>query len=140
MPIHFAEQNVISGLKNRRALKYFLENQTFAETQKKFWLTYVFVDDATLLVMNQTHLQHDTLTDIITFDLSENAEEIIGEIYISVDRVKENAAKFKVSYSNELHRVIFHGALHLCGYKDKNKKDKEQMRAMENEWLAAYFG
>lgn len=140
MPIHFAEQNVISGLKNRRALKYFLENQTFAETQKKFWLTYVFVDDATLLEMNQTHLQHDTLTDIITFDLSENAEEIIGEIYISVDRVKENAEKFKVNNSNELHRVIFHGALHLCGYKDKNKKDKEQMRAMENEWLAAYFG
>jgi probable rRNA maturation factor len=140
MPIHFAEQNVKSRLNNRRALKYFLETQTFAATEKKVWLTYVFVDDATLLDMNQRHLQHDTLTDIITFDLSEVSEEIIGEIYISIDRVKENALKFKVGIANELHRVIFHGALHLCGYKDKKKSDQEIMRAMENEWLAAYFG
>jgi rRNA maturation RNase YbeY len=75
----------------------------------------------------------------VTFDLSDSDTELAGEIYISVDRVAENAAKFGVSYNEELHRVIFHGALHLCGFKDKNEVDKTQMRRQEDRCLKLYF-
>jgi len=105
---------------------------------KKASFTYVFCSDDHLHQMNQQFLDHDTLTDIITFDLSENDNTLAGEIYISIDRVKENAAKFKVSYTDELHRVIFHGALHLCGFKDKKDADKKVMRQKEDECLSEY--
>jgi rRNA maturation RNase YbeY len=88
--------------------------------------------------MNQQFLDHDTYTDIITFDLSETKELKLGEIYISIDRVKENAVKFGNEYTDELHRVIFHGALHLCGFKDKAKADKEEMRRQEDKCLQKY--
>jgi rRNA maturation RNase YbeY len=102
-------------------------------------LTYVFCDDDYLLEINLDYLNHATLTDIITFDLSEEAEKMQGEVYISTERVAENAAKYKVTYEMELHRVIFHGALHLCGFKDKKKADKERMRQEENLCLSQYF-
>ena len=102
-------------------------------------LTYVFCHDDYLLEINQEFLNHDTLTDIITFDMSEDQENLQGEIYISVDRVKDNAEKFKVSYEQELHRVIFHGALHLCGFKDKRSSDKERMQQEEDLCLRNYF-
>ena len=84
------------------------------------------------------YLNHATFTDIITFDLSETPEKLQGEIYISTERVAENAAKYKVTYEKELHRVIFHGALHLCGFKDKKKADKERMRQEEDLCLQRY--
>ncbi len=90
--------------------------------------------------MNQQYLNHNTLTDIITFDLGESESELIGEIYISVERVKENAIKFETTYPDELHRVIFHGALHLCGFKDKKEADQKIMRQMENSCLKDYTG
>ncbi|MEY3539336.1 MAG: hypothetical protein RL188_753, partial [Bacteroidota bacterium] len=84
-------------------------------------------------------LNHDYYTDIISFDLSEEKGELIGDIYISVDRVKENAKMHKTPILHELLRVIFHGALHFCGYKDKKPADIKLMRAMEDKWLKAYL-
>lgn len=139
MPAKFAEQDIKSKLRNKRKLSRFIDHQLKKTTKKTAALQYVFVSDDALLQMNQQFLQHDTFTDIITFDLSESPDKIIGEIYISIDRVTENANKFSTAYTAELHRVIFHGALHLCGYKDKTKADKETMRAMEDKWLKAYL-
>ncbi|RYZ50702.1 MAG: rRNA maturation RNase YbeY, partial [Sphingobacteriales bacterium] len=101
--------------------------------------TYIFCNDEYLLEKNQQFLNHDTLTDIITFDLSESENELVSEIYISTDRIAENAEKFGMSYETELHRVIFHGTLHLCGFKDKKKEDKALMTEMENDSLQRYF-
>jgi rRNA maturation RNase YbeY len=100
-----------------------------------FTLKYIFCGDQYLLDINRRFLQHDYFTDIITFDLSAEAEEVEGEIYISVDRVKENALGLKVSFYQELARVIFHGALHLCGWNDKTRKDASGMRQEEDRWL-----
>jgi len=102
-------------------------------------LQYVFCSDEYLLEINQQYLQHNYYTDIITFDLSEKGGPVSGEIYISIDRVKENARHFQVPFQQELLRVIFHGALHLCGYKDKTKKDQEAMRKAEDKYLYYYL-
>ena len=101
-------------------------------------LNYVFMSDDGLLQINQQYLNHNTYTDIITFDLSNN-EDIIGEIYISLDRVQENAELYKQPIQHEFLRVLFHGALHLLGYKDKNKTDEAKMREAENECINLYF-
>jgi probable rRNA maturation factor len=101
-------------------------------------LQYIFCSDEYLLDINRQHLNHDYYTDIITFDLSEKGEGVTGEIYISVDRIKDNAREFGVPVKHELIRVILHGALHLCGYKDKSKKHKELMTKMEDKYLK-YF-
>jgi probable rRNA maturation factor len=135
VPVKFSDIEVKSKLKQKRALASFIETQIAKATKRTCNLQYVFVNDEHLLQMNQQFLQHDTFTDIITFDLSEEPSTIISEIYISVERVADNAQKFKVDYITELHRVIFHGALHLCGYKDKGAKAKEEMRKMEDLWL-----
>ena len=100
-------------------------------------LTFIFCDDEYLYKINLEFLNHDTLTDIITFDYT-LGKEIHGEIYISIDRVKENASEFQVSFEEELHRVIIHGVLHLCGYKDKSEADESQMRSKENFYLQAF--
>ena len=102
-------------------------------------LNYIFCSDKELLRINQEFLGHDFYTDIVTFELSETPGKIQGEIYISIDRVKENAKKLGVSFKSELHRVIFHGALHLCGYGDKTKSEKEEMRETEDYYLELYF-
>lgn len=103
-------------------------------------LSYVFCTDEYLLTINRDFLQHDYYTDIITFELSEPGQPVMGEIYISIDRVRDNAKIHQESFQRELHRVIFHGALHLCGYRDKTKKEQEEMRRKENEYLKRYFG
>ncbi len=139
MACKFADNEVQSQLKNKRLLSSFITASIANETGCASALQYIFVSDGSLLEMNKQFLQHDTYTDIITFDLSEHKGKIIGEIYISVDRVRENALKFKVDYQQELHRVIFHGAIHLCGYTDKTAKAKKIMRAKEDEWLFAFF-
>lgn len=95
---------------------------------------YVFCDDEFLLALNQEFLNHDTLTDIITFD-NNIGKTIHGEIYISTDRVKENSLEFGVSMENELARVVVHGLLHLCGYKDKSEEEELQMRGREDFWM-----
>ena len=98
-------------------------------------LSYIFCDDEYLHKLNVEFLKHDTLTDIISFDNS-LGNQINGDIFISVERVKENASTFNTTFENELHRVIIHGVLHYCGYKDKTKKDTDLMRVKENKALS----
>ncbi|MCP9769978.1 rRNA maturation RNase YbeY [Lacihabitans sp. LS3-19] len=101
-------------------------------------LNYVFLSDEELLKMNIEYLNHDTYTDIITFDNSEKETEIEGDIFISVDRVAENSGKFQVEFETELCRVMAHGLLHLCGYLDKKPADVKLMREMEEKYLTKY--
>lgn len=108
------------------------EKQTLAH------INYVFCSDDYLLTINQQFLNHHTYTDIITFPLSNKNEPIEAEIYISVDRIKENALQFKTNFQQELARVVAHGALHLCGFKDKTKAQIIQMRAKEQQYIT-YF-
>jgi len=132
-----ADKNISLG--NRVALKLFLEKQMKKEGIRIECLQYVFCSDKYLLEINKQFLNHDYYTDIISFDLSEVKGALIGDIYISVDRVKENAKLVKTTQTNELLRVIFHGALHFCGYKDKKPADVKLMRSMEDKWLKAYL-
>lgn len=124
---------------NRTQLKYYILKLLKKEGHTPEYINYIFCDDEYLLELNRQHLQHDTYTDIISFELSPKGEPILADIYISTSRVAENAREFQTGFLNELHRVIFHGALHLCGYKDKTKKDQEKMRAMEEFHLERYF-
>ena len=139
MAIFFSEQEVKAKLTNKTLLKAFLKELFHREGQGLKHLQYVFCTEPFLLEINKQFLQHDTYTDIVTFELSENPDITEGEIYISIDQVKENADQFEVTYQQELHRVIFHGALHLCGFKDKSKKDQAKMREKEDEYLNLYF-
>jgi probable rRNA maturation factor len=101
-------------------------------------LDYIFCNDEYLLQINQTYLKHDDLTDIITFDLSDNTAMIKGEIYISVERVLDNSLLFNTSFRDELARVVFHGALHLCGYRDKSKQEQLEIRRKEDQYLKTF--
>ena len=139
MAINFTPHEVKVNLKNKTKLKAFIKERFAKEGQKLKNLQYVFCTDEYLLELNKQFLQHDTFTDIVTFELGTEPGVTEGEIYISVERVRENATKFDVSEEQELHRVIFHGALHLCGYKDKSKEQSATMRKKENEYLKLYF-
>ena len=101
-------------------------------------LNYIFLNDEALLKINKEYLNHDTYTDIITFDNSEEKKSIEGDIFISVDRIRENAFMFHVSFETEMIRVMAHGLLHLCGYLDKKKKDIKNMREKENYYMEQY--
>ena len=138
MPVVFHSLVPVT-IKNRRPLKLFI-NRLFKEEGKVLHsLNIIFCSDEYLLAINKLHLQHNFYTDIITFDLSEkDSQFIIGELYISIDRVKENAFSLSINFSTELLRVIFHGALHLCGFKDKTKTDIKKMRDKEEEYLRLY--
>jgi len=105
------------------------------ENCKEGEINYIFCNDDDLLKLNMDFLKHDTLTDIISFDYSVG-KELHGDIYISVDRVKENANKFKVDFTNEIARVMIHGILHYCGYKDKSEAEVKVMRNKEDYYLA----
>ncbi len=127
-------------LKERRRLKQFIAERLSKEGQKcGSEINFVFCSDDELLDINQKHLDHDYYTDIITFDLSEKGSCIlVSDIYISVDRVRDNAKTEGVLVERELQRVIFHGLLHLIGYKDKTEKQKKEMRKMEEGWMEAF--
>lgn len=125
------------SLKKRTVLKKYIESIFLNEKKKLATINYVFVSDKRLLEINQQFLQHDYYTDIITFNLSED-RFIKADIYISIDRVKQNSGILGVSFKSEIHRVIFHGILHLCGYKDKSRSEKAKMREKENKYLAGY--
>ncbi len=139
IPISFNTADKNTTLTNRLALKAFIEKGLKKEGIAIDTLQYVFCSDKFLLNINKSFLNHDYFTDIISFDLSETGGTLIGEIYISIDRVKDNAKTHKTSYTEELLRVIFHGALHFCGYKDKKPADAKEMRAQENKWLKSYL-
>ena len=127
-------------LKNKRSLKSFIRQLFEREGKSILSLDIIFCSDEYLLDINNKHLQHDYYTDIITFDLSDpNSTQTTGELYISIDRVKENALSLQTKFSIELLRVVFHGALHLCGFKDKTPTDIKLMREKEDEYLNLYL-
>jgi probable rRNA maturation factor len=134
---HFLQEGF--ALTDRSSLKIFIEALFKKEKKKLSELSYIFCSDDYLLEINRQYLGHDFYTDIVTFDLSEPAQPLNAEIYISVDRVRDNAREFNSSFKKELHRVIFHGALHLCGYRDKKAKEQQIMRKMEDKYLSLYF-
>lgn len=134
--IHFFTEDTGYKLKNKLQLKRWIKDTIAAEGYRLNELNYILCSDAYLLQINQQYLNHDTYTDIVTFDNSEKQGFITGDIFISVDRTQENAQKFNVDAHTELHRVIIHGALHLLGYKDKKPADKKLMTQKENEYLA----
>jgi probable rRNA maturation factor len=136
-------------------IRYFSENIDFKLAQKveiKKWLVgiakeegmgvgdinYIFCDDEYLLGINKQYLDHDYYTDIITFDNAEDEGKIEGDIYVSIDRVQDNATNLKVSFDKELKRVLAHGVLHLCGYKDKTEQEERQMRGKEEYYLMKF--
>lgn len=121
-------------IEDTKALSHWISEIILHENHELGDLTYVFCDDDYLHKLNLQFLNHDTLTDIISFDNS-LGKQIHGEIYISVERVRENAGTYQVAFLEELHRVIIHGVLHFCGYKDKTKKQQETMSCKENEAL-----
>jgi rRNA maturation RNase YbeY len=136
--VYFFFDGIQVNLRNRNKIKNMIEQIFLHEKKPLGRLNYVFCSDDTLLDINRRYLKHDFYTDIITFDLSSDGDWVNGEIYVSIDRITENARKFGESFQNEILRVIFHGALHLCGFKDKKKDDKEKMRKKEKYYLKKY--
>jgi rRNA maturation RNase YbeY len=127
-------------LSHKKRLKQFLLHLANKENTPIKELTIVFCSNAYILNINKQFLNHPYFTDIITFDLTEkNEKEISAEIYISVDQVKSNAIDLDTSFKEELHRVVFHGLLHLCGFNDKTPRQKTLMTKKENEYLEEYF-
>ncbi len=137
--VYFFFQHKKVALTNRSDLKRFIISLFKKEKTKLASINYIFTTDKELLNINKQYLKHDTYTDIVTFDLSDKAKPKQAEIYISYDRVKENAQTHSSTISKEFHRVIFHGALHLCGYNDKTPADKKKMREKEDYYLDKYF-
>jgi len=133
----FFFQEVTVSLAGRSVLKNFILRVFKQEGKNLDFVNFIFCTDKVLLKINQDYLNHDFYTDIITFDLSKN-RSIQAEVYISIDRVRENAQKLGVSFKSELHRVIFHGVLHLCGYNDKTKEEKKNIRVKEDHYLNKY--
>jgi probable rRNA maturation factor len=138
MAILFFEEDIKCSLKERNKYKKWLK--AIAETKglKIKELNYIFCTDEYLYQINVDYLNHKTYTDIITFDNSENNGLIEGDIFISIERVRENAEKENVDFEKELQRVLSHGLLHLMGYKDKTEIDKAVMRKMEDEAIAIF--
>src|SRR5450432_3191709 len=127
------------SLKDRGQLKVFITALFKKEKTPLSLLSIVFCSDEYLFQLNREYLNHDYFTDILSFPLSTGNEPLSAEIYISIDRVRENARTESVSFQEELHRVIFHGVLHFCGYKDKTPPESKKMRLMEDKYLTAYF-
>lgn len=134
---HFPRAFALSG---RRELKAFLIGIFRKEKTQLASLNYIFCSDEYLLGINQQYLRHNYFTDIITFNLAGKTEPVSGEIYISVDRVKDNSKTLGVPFKEEIHRVIFHAVLHLCGYKDKTASEKRVMRQKEDYYLRQFLG
>ncbi|MCR8560836.1 rRNA maturation RNase YbeY [Mucilaginibacter sp. BJC16-A38] len=133
--ISFFEEDITYKLKNKTAVRQWVTETIQAEGYKLKELTYIFCSDNYLLQINQQYLNHDTYTDIVTFDNSDIPNTIVGDIFISIDRIRENALKYNHSETEELHRVIIHGALHLVGYTDKKPADKKKMTLKEDFYL-----
>lgn len=137
MAILFQNQNTEFKLFHKQSIKLWIKRVIESEKKKLGHLNFVFTNDETILKTNIQFLNHNTYTDIITFDYCED-NLISGDIIISTERVQENAKKFNADFDTELKRVVIHGVLHLCGYKDKTAKDFEAMRKKENQALALF--
>jgi rRNA maturation RNase YbeY len=132
MRIFFRYNERKPAIPGKALLKQLIEQQTTIHRKKLERITFIFCSDEYLLEINKQFLRHDYYTDIITFNLSDNPDVLWAEVYISVDRVRENATNLSNAFTDELLRVIFHGVLHLSGFGDKTKKQQMQMREMEN--------
>ena len=134
--IHFFYENIDENIDE--SLKSWIENIIISEQKKLGEINYIFCDDEYLLKINQDFLDHDYYTDIITFD-NVRGKTISGEIFVSLTRIKDNASLISKNYEEEQRRVIAHGVLHLCGYKDKTEKEQTEMRSKEDFYLARYL-
>ncbi|TZF82102.1 rRNA maturation RNase YbeY [Pedobacter sp. BS3] len=134
--IHFFSEDIDFTLRKKLQVRQWIRKTILSEGKRLGELNFIFCSDGYLLEINKQYLDHDTYTDIVTFDNSAEPGKITGDIFISIDRIRENAQNFKVSETDELHRVIIHGVLHLLGYKDKSKPDKLLMTQKEDEYLA----
>jgi len=133
--IQFFCEDIKFSISQKLALRNWIKSVINLESGALEGLNYIFCSDAYLQKLNKKFLDHDCLTDILTFNQSES-ESIQGEIFISLDRVRENSKLYQCSFEEELHRVIIHGALHLIGYKDRTRKEKELMREKEEAYLS----
>jgi probable rRNA maturation factor len=124
----------IPSFVSRKELKHAVKDLVITEGKKLKDLSLVFTDDDYLLEVNKQYLNHDYFTDVITFDYS-SFPNVAGDVMISLDRVKDNAASMNLDYETEFYRVVFHGVLHLCGYKDKRAEDAKEMRAKEDFYI-----
>ena len=134
MPVHFHNEEVSFSFNNKREVSLWLKSVVSSFQKELGVINVIFCNDKYLLKVNQTYLNHDYFTDIITFNYNEN-NLISGDLFISIDRVKENAINQKMEFNVEIHRVIVHGVLHLCGLNDQSKQEKEIMRGRENLFL-----
>lgn len=136
MKINFLSEEITFQLKSRSKVRRWIKDVVEKEGHSLGQVTYIFCPDSYLHRINMQYLEHDDFTDIITFDNSEEPDTIEGDIFISTERVAENAALLSSSFENELHRVMIHGILHLCGYLDKKPGEKELMRKKEDACLS----
>ena len=134
MAIHFHEKEVSAGIKNKNLLKKWLKDLIAREHARPGQINVIFTSDSHVLELNKNFLSRDYLTDILTFDYSDN-QYVAGDLYISIPRVKENSTIFNVRFKMELKRVIVHGILHMLGYEDNTEKEKKLMRQMEEHYL-----
>ena len=134
--IFFFLEEVRYSLRQKRKIRSWILQIAENEDYKVGILNYILTNDDILVQLNKEYLRHFTLTDIITFDLSETDGLLTGDIYISVDRARENSKKFKDSLNSEIKRLMIHGVLHLMGYKDKSQSERELMRAKEEYYLS----
>ncbi|MCE1166653.1 MAG: rRNA maturation RNase YbeY [Sphingobacteriia bacterium] len=135
MAIGFFVEGIKYNVKDKLVRKSWLKEVVLAAGKRIGDINYIIVSDEYLLSMNQQYLKHDTYTDIITFDYCED-NVVSGDMFISIDRVRENAQMFNVGEDQEFNRVLVHGLLHLLGQKDKSKGDSEEMRRKEELWLS----
>ena len=135
-PINFFTEEIKYNLLHKTKIRTWIENTIKAEGYVLEELNFIFCSDEYLLAINQQYLQHDTYTDVITFDNSEVLKTITGDIFISIERIQENARNYKGKTADELCRVMIHGTLHLLGYKDKGKTAKTLMTQKEDQYLS----
>jgi len=138
MPVYFHNEGVSFVFKNKKAVSSWLSSVVKSFKQEVGTLNFIFCTDEYLLTINKSYLNHNHYTDIITFDYCEE-NKVSGDLFISIERVKEYSLKNNIEFNNEIHRVIVHGVLHLCGLNDKTEREKEKMRAQENKFLALFF-
>lgn len=132
--IYHHNEDVNLNLKNKLLIRKWIKECIINEQKKMGDINLIYCSDEYLLKLNISALQHDYYTDIITFDYTE-AEVISGDLFISIDRVEDNAKKFNINFQRELYRVMIHGVLHLCGYKDKSTSDEKLMQSKEDHYL-----
>lgn len=123
----------------KKKLKKFIINMFDREGVDLDRMRFIFCTDEFLHEINKRHLNHDYYTDVITFNYADNGKPVVSESYISIDRVKENAKTFNITFKQEIHRVVFHSVLHLCGYNDKTQRERNIMKELENQYLQLYF-